>query len=144
MSAETFPEIRGAGSAILQLWSRREDEQVAQDYTFQNNVTKIVGKHTLKFGYETGPDDLRLAGGGSTRRAYTTWRAANGRSPRIPATVLPTCCWAMLAVPSLLKWRPVAAALVVALVVRADGLEADSDADTQPRNALVLRDPVPN
>ena len=30
-----------------------EDEQVAQDYTFQDNVTKIVGKHTLKFGYET-------------------------------------------------------------------------------------------
>ena len=28
------------------------DEQLAQDYTFQNNMTKIVGKHTLKFGYE--------------------------------------------------------------------------------------------
>lgn len=51
-SAETFPEIRGAGSRYYNLGPGGLDEQLARDYTFQNNVTKIVGKHTLKFGYE--------------------------------------------------------------------------------------------
>ncbi len=51
-SGETFPEIRGAGSRYYNLGPGGQDEQVAHDYTVQNNLTKIVGKHTLKFGYE--------------------------------------------------------------------------------------------
>jgi len=27
-------------------------QEVAEDFTFQDNLTKVVGKHTLKFGYE--------------------------------------------------------------------------------------------
>ena len=28
-------------------------QEVGEDFTFQENLTKIVNKHTLKFGYET-------------------------------------------------------------------------------------------
>lgn len=51
-SPETFPEIRGGGSRYYNFGPGGLEEQLAQDYTFQNNLTKIVGKHTLKFGYE--------------------------------------------------------------------------------------------
>ncbi|MCI0622639.1 MAG: hypothetical protein L0387_13425 [Acidobacteria bacterium] len=52
VSPETFPEIRGANSRYYNFGPGGLDEQLARDYTFQNNVTKIVGKHALKFGYE--------------------------------------------------------------------------------------------
>jgi len=52
VSGETFPEIRGAGSRYYNFGPGGQEEQLAQDYVVQDNVTKIVGKHTLKFGYE--------------------------------------------------------------------------------------------
>jgi len=51
-TAETFPEIRGGGSRYYNFGPGGLEEQLSKDYSFQNNLTKIVGKHTLKFGYE--------------------------------------------------------------------------------------------
>ncbi len=105
VSPETFPEIRGAGTRYYNFGPGGEDEQLARDYTFQNNVTKIVGKHTLKFGYElvrTTYDSLVEL----YRPAHTTWPAASGPSRRIRATDLPTSCWERWAAPSLRKRRP--------------------------------------
>jgi hypothetical protein len=53
VSGETFPDFRDANrSRYYNFGPGGFEEQLAQDYTFQNNLTKIVGKHTLKFGYE--------------------------------------------------------------------------------------------
>lgn len=52
VSDETFPDIRGGGGRYYNLGPGGFDEQIAGDYTIQNNLTKIVGKHTLKAGYE--------------------------------------------------------------------------------------------
>ncbi len=51
-SDATFPEIRGAGSRYYSLGPGGLDEQKVLDITIQNNLTKVTGKHTLKFGYE--------------------------------------------------------------------------------------------
>ncbi len=50
-SDATFPDIRGGGR-YYNFGPGGFDEQIAGDYTFQNNLTKIIGKHTMKFGYE--------------------------------------------------------------------------------------------
>ncbi len=52
VSAESFPEIRGGGSKYYDFGPEGKDEQVAEDFSFQNNFTKIVGTHTIKTGYE--------------------------------------------------------------------------------------------
>src|SRR5688572_24740200 len=46
---ETFPHFEPRYSAM---GPGGRDQQVAEDMSFQNNFTKIVGRHTLKFGYE--------------------------------------------------------------------------------------------
>ena len=144
VSPETFPEILGAGTRYYNFGPGGMDEQLAQDYTFQNNVTKIVGKHTLKFGYElvrTTYDSLVEA------LPSGIYNMAGSERPFTPNTGQPIC---QLPAGNG-RQRPVyandgrvAAALVVAFLVRANRLEADSDTDTQSRPPLVLRDPVPN
>jgi len=48
VSGETFPFFNiGFGLAGLPSF-----QNIGEDFTFQNNVTKIAGKHTFKFGYE--------------------------------------------------------------------------------------------
>ena len=37
-------------------------QEIGEDFTFQENLTKIVNKHTLKFGYEIDTHALQLAG----------------------------------------------------------------------------------
>jgi len=49
VGAETFPQFEPRYYA---LGPGGRDQQVAEDFSFQNNFTKIVGKHTLKLGYE--------------------------------------------------------------------------------------------
>jgi hypothetical protein len=51
-SDETFPEIRGGGSRYYNFGPGGEEFQLSKDFTFQNNITKIIGKHTFKGGYE--------------------------------------------------------------------------------------------
>jgi hypothetical protein len=55
VSEETFPDFRQnnpAGDKLYNLGPGGRAEQVAEDFTLQNNLTKIAGKHTLKTGYE--------------------------------------------------------------------------------------------
>lgn len=52
VSDETFPDIRGGGGRYYNLGPGGMDEQIASDYSLQDNLTKIIGKHTLKAGYE--------------------------------------------------------------------------------------------
>ncbi len=53
VSAETFPDIvNSGGGRYYSLGPGGRFQQVAQDLTVQNNLTKILGKHTLKGGYE--------------------------------------------------------------------------------------------
>ncbi|MFN3322586.1 MAG: TonB-dependent receptor domain-containing protein [Bryobacteraceae bacterium] len=53
VSPETFPDFRNSGGARLyELGPGGRFGEVAEDITFQNNTTKIVGKHTFKGGYE--------------------------------------------------------------------------------------------
>jgi hypothetical protein len=48
VSGQTFPHFNiGFGLAALPSF-----QNVGEDFTFQNNLTRIHGKHTLKFGYE--------------------------------------------------------------------------------------------
>jgi len=48
VNGATFPNFNiGYGIAGLTSF-----QNVGEDFTFQNNVTRIAGKHTLKFGYE--------------------------------------------------------------------------------------------
>ena len=52
-SPETFPDILNpSGGRYYNLGPGGRNEQIAGDISFQNNLTKVVGKHTLKFGYE--------------------------------------------------------------------------------------------
>ncbi|MEZ5354740.1 MAG: carboxypeptidase regulatory-like domain-containing protein [Bryobacteraceae bacterium] len=51
VSDETFPDFRGGGR-YYNLGPGGQEEQLSKDFTVQNNLTKISGKHTLKFGYE--------------------------------------------------------------------------------------------
>ena len=48
VSGQTFPNFNiGYGLAGLPSF-----QNIGEDFTFQDNVTKITGKHTIKFGYE--------------------------------------------------------------------------------------------
>lgn len=53
VSAETFPDfLMPNGTRYFNAGPGGKSERIAQDYSFQENLTKIVNKHTLKFGYE--------------------------------------------------------------------------------------------
>lgn len=49
VSGETFPHFNNIGFGLVGLSSF---QNVGEDFTFQDNVTKTTGKHTLKMGYE--------------------------------------------------------------------------------------------
>src|SRR5205085_295625 len=53
VSDETFPDFQNSGGGrFYNLGPGGQSLDVAEDYTFQNNFTKVIGKHTMKFGYE--------------------------------------------------------------------------------------------
>ncbi|MCX6612713.1 MAG: TonB-dependent receptor, partial [Acidobacteria bacterium] len=53
VSADTFPDFQNpGGSRFYNFGPGGKTLDVAEDYTFQENFTKIVGKHTIKVGYE--------------------------------------------------------------------------------------------
>ncbi len=49
---ETFPDFRGGGSRYYNMGPGGRWQTVAEDITLQENMTKVVGRHTMKFGYE--------------------------------------------------------------------------------------------
>lgn len=51
---DTFPEFRNANgsSKYYNLGPDGRSQTVAEDFTFQNNFTKVLGRHTVKTGYE--------------------------------------------------------------------------------------------
>ncbi len=53
VSADTFPDFQNSGGGrYYGLGPGGRSKDVAEDFTFQENLTKVTGKHTLKFGYE--------------------------------------------------------------------------------------------
>jgi hypothetical protein len=49
----TFPAFYATSSEMLYgIGPGSKEQQVAEDLTFQNNFTKIIGRHTMKLGYE--------------------------------------------------------------------------------------------
>ncbi|MBI1357869.1 MAG: hypothetical protein GC160_26325 [Acidobacteria bacterium] len=55
VSAENFPEFRNSsGGRYYNLGQGGREESIGEDYTIKENVTKILGRHTLKMGYEFG------------------------------------------------------------------------------------------
>lgn len=53
VSAATFPDFQNSsGTRFYNLGPGGFSRDVAEDFTFQENFTKIAGKHTFKFGYE--------------------------------------------------------------------------------------------
>ncbi|MBS1828598.1 MAG: TonB-dependent receptor [Acidobacteria bacterium] len=53
VSAETFPDFQNSGGGrFYGLGPGGRSNDVAEDLTFQENLTKVTGRHTLKFGYE--------------------------------------------------------------------------------------------
>lgn len=53
VSPATFPEFQNSGGArFYNFGPGGRSVDVAEDFTFQENLTKVAGKHTLKFGYE--------------------------------------------------------------------------------------------
>jgi hypothetical protein len=53
VSPETFPDIRNTGgNRYYNLGPGGFSQRRAADFSFQENVTKVVSTHTLKFGYE--------------------------------------------------------------------------------------------
>jgi hypothetical protein len=53
VSPETFPDfLNSSGGRFYNAGPGGRSERLGQDFSFQENLTKIVGKHTLKFGYE--------------------------------------------------------------------------------------------
>jgi len=53
VSADTFPEFRNSGGGrFYGLGPDGRSAQVGEDFTFQENFTKVVSHHTLKVGYE--------------------------------------------------------------------------------------------
>ena len=61
-------------------------QEVGEDFTFQENLTKIVNKQTLKFGYEIDTHPLQLAGAVAAVRARTVSAARISRSVPIRGT----------------------------------------------------------
>lgn len=61
VSNENFPYFQACnnqsnctgGSMFFRQDALSRSQEVGEDFTFQENLTKILGKHTLKFGYET-------------------------------------------------------------------------------------------
>ncbi|MBM3814013.1 MAG: TonB-dependent receptor [Acidimicrobiia bacterium] len=50
---ETFPDFRNSGGGMFfGLGPGGRAVEVAEDFTFQENFTKVMSKHTMKFGYE--------------------------------------------------------------------------------------------
>ncbi len=50
---ETFPDfVNQGGGRFFRMGAGGEEGQTAEDFTFQNNLTKVSGKHTFKGGYE--------------------------------------------------------------------------------------------
>lgn len=53
VSADTFPDFQNSGGGrYYGLGAGGKSKDVAEDFTFQENFTKVAGKHTMKFGYE--------------------------------------------------------------------------------------------
>ncbi|MCC6585193.1 MAG: TonB-dependent receptor [Bryobacterales bacterium] len=60
VSGATFPNFQACnnlsnctgGTTFFRQQGLAPNQEVGEDFTFQNNMTKIVQKHTLKFGYE--------------------------------------------------------------------------------------------
>jgi hypothetical protein len=60
VSSETFPNFQACnnqsnctgGTTFFRQGNLAQSYEVGEDFTFQNNLTKIVRRHTLKFGYE--------------------------------------------------------------------------------------------
>jgi outer membrane receptor protein involved in Fe transport len=52
VSDETFPGFN-ISTYNYRMQPGGYQQDVGEDFTFQNNLTKVRGKHTLKFGYET-------------------------------------------------------------------------------------------
>ena len=55
VSAENFPEFRNSsGGRYYNLGQGGREETIGEDFTVKNNITKILGRHTIKTGYEFG------------------------------------------------------------------------------------------
>jgi hypothetical protein len=54
VSGETFPDFLNSANStrFYNAGPGGLSERIGQDYSFQENMTKIIGKHTTKFGYE--------------------------------------------------------------------------------------------
>lgn len=54
VGAQNFPTFSSGaiGTVLYGISPGAYNRTIAEDITFQNNVTKIMGRHTLKFGYE--------------------------------------------------------------------------------------------
>ncbi|MBL8216116.1 MAG: TonB-dependent receptor [Bryobacterales bacterium] len=53
VSKETFPDFQNSGGGRFYGFGPGGfSRDIAEDFTFQENLTKVTGKHTLKFGYE--------------------------------------------------------------------------------------------
>jgi len=53
VSADTFPHfVTSTGGQFYRNASLGRSQDVGEDFTFQENLTKVAGRHTLKFGYE--------------------------------------------------------------------------------------------
>ena len=59
-------------------------QEVGEDFTFQDNLTKIVNKHTLKFGYETIRTRYNSLVPATALRHVPLWRQPIFRSVRTP------------------------------------------------------------
>jgi hypothetical protein len=53
-NAETFPDFRNSGGSTFydNMGPGGKAQEVGEDITFQENLTKIAGRHTIKMGYE--------------------------------------------------------------------------------------------
>lgn len=53
VSPDTFPDFRTAGGgALYRMGSFAASSETGEDLTFQENLTKVAGRHTVKMGYE--------------------------------------------------------------------------------------------
>jgi hypothetical protein len=61
VSPQTFPNFQGCnnqsnctgGTTFFRQDGLYSSQDVGEDFTFQNNLTKVLNRHTLKFGWET-------------------------------------------------------------------------------------------
>jgi hypothetical protein len=52
VAKDTFPGFNITNQYRYRMQPGGFSQQIAEDFTFQDNFTKVLGKHTLKFGYE--------------------------------------------------------------------------------------------